>query len=1697
MLGPLYLNLFKVSSMQKKFYTHWIIVCLVSWMCVNYASAQSITTGTIATIPTGSMCPGSGVSFNVDFSTSGPAFNVGNTFSLELSNSSGTFTSGTTIIGTGTSSPIVGTIPTGTAAGSSYKVRVIGSSPVTNGSVSGTTLTVFAQPSAPTATSPALLCAPNTTPLTATGTSLTWYDASNNVLPGAPTPTATANYYVTQTNGSGCVSPKKLIEATVSTVPSAPTVTTPVALCTGATASALTATGESQATFTWYEAASGSTTISSTPSTTTAGSKSYFVSQTLNGCESTRSEIVVNVTASPAAPTVSNISYCYGATAVALTATGTGTLKWYDAATGGTGTTTAPIPTTTTAGNKSYYVTQTSGGCESPRAELVVTTNQTAAPTVTTAVAYCQNETATALTATGTDLKWYDVPSAGTALGAAPTPVTTTVGTKDYYVSQTLTTCESERAKITVTVKAPPVAPTVTPIEYCKGATAVALTATGTGTLNWYDAASGGTAGAAPVPATNVVGAKSYYVSQTVNGCEGPRAELVVTTKDTPVAPTVSNISYCYGATAVALTATGTGTLKWYDAATGGTGNASAPIPATTTAGNKSYYVTQTANGCESTRAEIVVTTNQTAAPTVTAAVSYCQNETATALTAVGTDLKWYDVPSAGTALGAAPTPVTTTVGTKDYYVSQTLTTCESERAKITVTVKALPVAPTVAPVSYCEGATATALTATGTGTLNWYAAASGGTAGAAPVPATNVVGTKSYYVSQTVNGCEGPRAEIVVTTKDTPDAPTVANVSYCYNATAVALTATGTGTLKWYDAATGGTGNASAPTPTTNVAGTKSYFVTQTTAGCESPRAEIVVTTNQTPAPVTAALTYCQKETATALTATGTALKWYTASSGGTGSTTAPIPQTDTVKTNNYYVSQTLNTCEGPRALLAVTVKALPAKPTVTDSVLNVCQNIPVAALTATGTALKWYTVATGGTSSGTAPTPVTTTAATTSYYVSQTVNGCEGPRKKIDVIVKDTPVKPVVDSILYCAGQTAVALTPSGAVYKWYTVATGGTGTTTAPTPVTTTPGTTSYYVTQTQTYSLNPGSLVCESPRAQLKVVVNPLPSAPTVTDLLECQTRTDNSKELVATPTAGNSLQWYTVASGGTASSTTPVINLKNVQETTYYVTQKTAAPKNCESSTRTALKVRVKKLPATPAVNSPKVYCQFDAATALTATLESAATPNWYGNNAIGGTASATAPVPSTAEGGTSSFYVSQTLEGCEGDRAKIDVTINTTPKPTTTTSLAYCQDEVAPPLTATGTNLKWYRTATATQSQTTPFVPITPNVGNFYFYVTQTGTNGCESPKEEIIVRVNSKPSATISGDASIELGQSANIKVDFTGNGPWTYKLSSGITGTTSTSPITIKVTPSVTTTYVVTEVSNNCGNGLPAGSARVTVLIPTISTGNPSVSTLCAGSSFTIPFQQSGYFVPENKFNVQISKDTVNSHFYSIPTVQNGNDATATIPDTTAGGDFYVRVVGENPGFRINGNISPITIRVNPQAYAALTGGKTIVVGETAQLRIDLRGTAPWTLTYNNGTKDSVFTTSTTPILLTVKPTVTTNYQITSVFNQACGAGKPSAIARVQVDPILGVEPVAGSEWLKVYPNPVQNQSTIEITGTLSPKDAKWEIIDENGKPVLGKKIRTATSEADFSNLSEGIYFLRVENGGKTATRKLLKIN
>lgn len=319
-------------------------------------------------------------------------------------------------------------------------------------------------------------------------------------------------------------------------------------------------------------------------------------------------------------------------------------------------------------------------------------------PTVVSPVIYCKDETASALTATGTNLLWYTAPSAGAGSPVAPVPSTATAGSATYYVSQNINGCESERASITVTVLPLPAAPVVTtPVRYCQNNAANPLTAAGTNLL-WYTAAVGGVgSNVSPTPGTSTVGSVYYYVSQSVNGCEGPRAVIEVITSLTPLAPTISSpVLYCQDEVAVPLTATGLN-LLWYTYATGGTGVPDAPVPDTGKAGIVTYYVSQN-NGCEGPRAAIEVVVDAAPVPVLPEKGTICVDSDSNTLVSPYTittgmspatySFQWYTVTNDYTIIpgATADSYQATSVGTYGVIVTSKLTGCESKPVSTQIT---------------------------------------------------------------------------------------------------------------------------------------------------------------------------------------------------------------------------------------------------------------------------------------------------------------------------------------------------------------------------------------------------------------------------------------------------------------------------------------------------------------------------------------------------------------------------------------------------------------------------------------------------------------------------------------------------------------------------------------------------------------------------------------------------------------------------------------------------------------------------------------------------------------------------------------------------------------------------------------------------------------------------------------------------
>ncbi|MFD2602238.1 Ig-like domain-containing protein [Flavobacterium suzhouense] len=458
--------------------------------------------------------------------------------------------------------------------------------------------------------------------------------------------------------------------------PSAPTATAQT-FCAGATVVNLVATGEAGATFKWYAAATGGTALASTAVLTTG--TTYYVSQTVGECESTRTAVAVTVTTVPLPQTADTTpDFCSASTIANLTVTGQAgaTFTWYNEPNGGT-----VLPTTTAlAGGTNYYVSQTVNGCTSARLMITPQFVPVPMPTASESQSFCSESHVSDLVATGqagSTISWYDVATGGTPLAG-----TTLLVAGDYYVSQTVGSCVSERKHIVVsftTLDAPSV-PSETATT-CTGSTITSLTVTGLSgaTFTWYENETGGNA----IPTSTVlVDGEDYYVTQTVGECVSGRRKVIINIDELPIPVAEENQSICAGSEVEDIEAEGLAgaVLTWYTTPDGPALDEEAVVEAGT------YYVKQTLNGCTSGAKEVNVTILP--APSIPGGNAVQEFEAGATVSdleitvAVGAEIQWYVMD--GDELEEIGSDHLLQDGVT-YYVTQTIEGCESEPLAITV----------------------------------------------------------------------------------------------------------------------------------------------------------------------------------------------------------------------------------------------------------------------------------------------------------------------------------------------------------------------------------------------------------------------------------------------------------------------------------------------------------------------------------------------------------------------------------------------------------------------------------------------------------------------------------------------------------------------------------------------------------------------------------------------------------------------------------------------------------------------------------------------------------------------------------------------------------------------------------------------------------------------------------------------------
>lgn len=474
------------------------------------------------------------------------------------------------------------------------------------------------------------------------------------------------------------------------------------------------------------------------------------------------------------------------------------------------------------------------------------------------------------------------------------------------------------------------------------------------------------------------------------------------------------------------------------------------------------------------------------------------------------------------------------------------------------------------------------------------------------------------------------------------PTPPTAADQTFCSSSTVASLVPAPSATINWYSQAIGGT----ALTPSTALS-TGFYYVSFTNAsGCISARTKITVRQSNNTAPVvTSPVVYNQGDAASALSATGsgTGLLWYTTATGGTGSTTAPIPSTATVGTFNYWVSSTEFTCESPRTQIVVIVNSTtPATHLNFDGVNDIvnCGNTLNSVLDPlnTITVEAWVK-----------PSTNTGLGVIVGNYANPTGGNMQFLMRRDNA-----------NYTFWISGTTGVFKNVSASnavvVNTWQHVAGVWNGSDlkiyiNGVLAGTTTGVTESSFATTTNNLMI--GNNQAASPERftgnidEVRIWTN-----------VRTAEQINGSKNCELQGTETGLIAYYKFNQGFDASNNVAITTLTASPGPNGTLTNFTLT--GATSNWLAGSPVTIGSIiPSVATVTTPVVYTQGSTASALTATTGTNGTGLLWYSTATGGVGSATAPTPSTATVGNTSYWVSSTnANGCESARVEIVVTVN-------------------------------------------------------------------------------------------------------------------------------------------------------------------------------------------------------------------------------------------------------------------------------------------------------------------------------------------------------------------------------------------------------------------------------------------------------
>ncbi len=206
--------------------------------------------------------------------------------------------------------------------------------------------------------------------------------------------------------------------------------------------------------------------------------------------------------------------------------------------------------------------------------------------------------------------------------------------------------------------------------------------------------------------------------------------------------------------------------------------------------------------------------------------------------------------------------------------------------------------------------------------------------------------------------------------------------------------------------------------------------------------------------------------------------------------------------------------------------------------------------------------------------------------------------------------------------------------------------------------------------------------------------------------------------------------------GVLQITNPIANLQS-GEYTLSIVPESGCPFD------TLVFINISNISDAPLVDTPVEYCVGDTPLSLDVTPNDGGTINWYGTD-VTNIPSQIAPTPSTDVPGSTYYYVSQTIDGCESLIDSILVIVHPFPEIDAGMDLQVCVGDsvILSAINPSGAAISWSNDVVDGES----FLPD----GNSDYYIVSGELNGCIS-SDSLIIQILDLPEVSFSANISEE----------------------------------------------------------------------------------------------------------------------------------------------------------------------------------------------------------------------------------------------------------------------------------------------------------------------------------------------------------